>query len=216
MVTEDRKLVEPLRSVTVFAGGFLLVLLLASAILAVTASGSVGGFGHATVCVTQPNISYGVPDPTPPGYPGVTGQPGTTISVDGTLQACASHPTLGQRFLYTLTTLPSALVWAGVLYLLWRLTALARRSGPFTAQTAAVMRLLGWFILIGSVIATSLQGFATDALLRSMLRQPSGFGDMIPTFGSLAVPGLAAVALLTFARFITRGVAMEDEIKGTV
>lgn len=216
MVTENRKLVQPLSTVTAVFGGLLLAGLLVTAVLAVSDLGSMGGFGHASVCVTQPRAIYGVPQPYPPGYPGVTGQPGTTITVNGVLQACAPRPTLRQRFLFTLTTVPGALVWAGILYLLWRLTKSVRRFGPFTTEVAAEMCLLGWFILIGNIVAASVQGFALDELLNSMLRAHSGFSDIIPQINSLFVPGLAAAALLTFAKFITLGVAMDDEIKGTV
>ena len=70
-------------------------------------------------------------------------------------------------------------MWAGVLFLLWRLTRTARRSGPFTAQVAAGLRRLGWFVLIGGPAAAAVQGFAVDALLNSMLRAQNDFGDSI-------------------------------------
>jgi hypothetical protein len=136
--------------------------------------------------------------------------------VNGTLQACASKPSFSQRVWYTLISFPAGLVWSGVLFLLWRLTVVARRFGPFTIQVAARMRLLGWFIIIGGVVAASVGGFATDALLNSMFRGQNTFGDAIPLHVSMAVPVLAAVVLLTFARFIRLGVAMDEEIKGTV
>jgi predicted aminopeptidase len=78
------------------------------------------------------------------------------------------------------------------------------------------MRALGWFILVGSVAAVALQGFAVDALLNSMLRDQNDFADSIPLHGSLFVPVLSTAVLLTFARFIRAGVAMDEEIKGTV
>jgi hypothetical protein len=217
MVTQDDKLVEPLHSTMVFTGTLLLFLMVLIAILAVSGNGgSVGGFGDTTVCATQLHTSYGQSPTDLAGLPGTTVKPGVGLSVNGTLQACAAHPSLGQRFWYTLTTLPASLIWSGVLFLLWRLTVIARRFGPFTIQVAARMRLLGWFTLVGSVVAAAVQGFATDVLLNSMFRDQNAFGDAIPLHVSLAVPVLAAVVLLTFARFIRVGVAMDEEIKGTV
>ena len=61
-----------------------------------------------------------------------------------------------------------------------------------------------------------MQGFAADALLNSLFRAQNDFGDSIPLHVSLAAQALAAVVLLTFARFIRVGVAMDEEIKGTV
>jgi hypothetical protein len=217
MAPQDEKLVEPLYSTVVFIGGLLLFLMLAIAILAVSGHGaSVGGFGDTTVCATQLNTNYGQSTADLAGLPDAAAKPGVDLSVNGTLQGCALNPSFSQRIWYTLTTLPAGLVWSGVLFLLWRLTVVARRFGPFTIQVAARMRLLGWFIIIGGVAAASVQGFATDALLNSMFRGQNTFGDAIPAQVSMAVPVLAAVVLLTFARFVRLGVAMDEEIKGTV
>ena len=144
-------------------------------------------------------------------------EPGASISINGTLQACALHPSLYQRFLYLLTGLPSAVVWAGVLFLLWRLVRTASAHGPFTVSAAAGLRRLGWLIIIGSLAAASAQGAATDALLNTLLRTQNDFGDAVPRMLSvLPVPLLAGAALLTFARIIRQGAAMDEEIKATV
>jgi hypothetical protein len=217
MATQDDKLVEPLHSTIVFIGTLLLFLMVLIAILAVSGHGvSVGGFGDTTICLNQPHTSYGGSPADLAGLPDAAAKPGVDLSLNGTLQACASNPSLGQRIWYTLIALPAGLVWSGILFLLWRLTAVARRFGPFTVQVAARMRLLGWFIVIGSVAAVSVGGLATDALLNSMFRGQNTFGDAIPLHVSLIIPVLAGVVLLTFARFIRVGVAMDEEIKGTV
>lgn len=145
-------------------------------------------------------------------------RPGTSIAINGTLQACAVRPSIGQRVLSSLTTLPGALVWAAVLFLLWRLMRAARRSGPFTVGVAVAMRRLGWLIIAGSAVAGAVQSFATDQLLNTMLRAPSNSGDWINGLihGLLPVPLLVGAALLTFARIVRLGAAMDDEIKATV
>lgn len=127
------------------------------------------------------------------------------------------YPSLYQRLLYTFTALPSVLVWAGVLFLLWRLVRTASLNGPFTMPFAVGMRRLGWFIIIGSLVAASAQGAATDALLNSLLRAQASFGAAVPQFRSvLPVPLIAGAALLTFARIIRLGAAMDEEIQATV
>lgn len=90
-----------------------------------------------------------------------------------TLQACAFHPGISERILYTLTSLPGALVWGSVLFLLWLVIGEARRTGPFTAQVAVAMRRLGWLIIAGSAAAAAVQGFAQDQLLNTMLVAPA-------------------------------------------
>jgi DUF2975 family protein len=217
MTTERRKLTEPLGSVTAFFGSLLLILTAIGAVIAVTGSGSLWGFGHGSICVTQPNTGYGSSDWTT-AHMGVAARPGASLNVNGTLQACAAHPGIGQRTLYTMTTLPGWLLWGSVLFLLWRVIRAARRSGPFTTQAAMAMRRLGWLIIAGSAIAALIQGFAVDQLLNTMLAPPTSYGNLItaPFVALLPVPALAGAALLTFARIIRLGADMDDEIKGTV
>jgi|HubBroStandDraft_3_1064219.scaffolds.fasta_scaffold200241_1 hypothetical protein len=216
MTTERRKLTEPLGSVTAIFGGLLLAFTLIGVILALAGSGTLWGFGHAPICATQPG-TYGSGDWTTSQL-GVTARPGASINVTGALQACAAHPGTGQRALYTLTSLPGWLVWGCVLLLLWRVISAARRTGPFTARTAAAMRWLGWLIIAGSVVAALIQGFALDELLNTMLMPRTSFYNLIfaPLQALLPVPALAGAGLLTFARFIRLGADMDDEIKGTV
>jgi hypothetical protein len=120
--------------------------------------------------------------------------------------------------LYTLLSLPSSLVWMAVLLLLWRVIRAARQTGPFTVQAAVAMRRLGWLIIAGTAVAAAVQGFALDQLLNTMLTPPTAYGDaVLEAFHALLpVPVLAGAALLTFARIIRLGAAMDDEIKATV
>jgi len=87
-------------------------------VFALTGSGSIWGLGHTPICATQPG-TYGPGAWTAAGL-GVTARPGASINVNGALQACASHPDIAQRTLYTLTSLPGWLVWGCLLFLLWR------------------------------------------------------------------------------------------------
>jgi len=216
MTTERRKLTEPLRSVTAIFGGLLLASTVIGVIFTLAGSGSLWGFGHVPICATQPG-TYGSGD-WATAQLGVAARPGASLAVTGALQACASHPGTGQRALYTLTSLPGWLVWGCVLFLLWRVISAARRTGPFTARTAAAMRRLGWLIIAGSVVAALIQGFALDELLNTMLMPRTSFYNLIISTlqALLPVPALAGAALLTFARFIRLGADMDDEIKGTV
>lgn len=215
MTAADGKLTEPLRSVTYLFGGLVLALAAISAITTIAGVGSIGGFGRGPVCVTQPGTGYSGGNWT--AQLGIATQPGASITINGTLQACARHPSLSQRFLYSFTGWPSVLIWAAVLFVLWRLVRTASLNGPFTVPVAAGMRRLGWLVIIGSLAAASAQGAATDALLNTLLKAQNDFGDAVPRFLSvLPVPLLAGAALLTFARLIRLGAAMDEEIQATV
>ncbi len=216
MTSEHQKLTEPLGFVTALFGGLLLLAVAAGIALSVFGRGSIGGFGDASVCVTQPNTVYNGEHWA--SHLGVAARPGTSLSINGTLQACATRPSIGQRVLYSLMSLPSAAAWGAVLFLHWRLMRTAGRAGPFTAGAAATMRRLGWLVIAGSAVAGAVQGFATDQLLNTMLVASSDFGDAISQaiHALLPVPLLAGAALLTFARIIRLGSAMDDEIRATV
>ena len=216
MTTQRPRLTEPLESVVALFGGLLVLAVAAGIVLTLFGSGSLGGFGHATICATRPNTGYGGSDWASQLH--VAARPGASIFVNGTLQACAAHPGVGQRILYTLTSLPGMLVWGSVLFLLWRVIRAARQTGPFTVQVAVAMRRLGWLIIAGSVAAAAVQGFALDQLLNTMLVARDHFGDVIsePVRALLPIPALAGAALLTFARIIRHGADMDDEIQGTV
>ena len=60
----------------------------------------------------------------------------SSVTINGSLQACALHPGISQRILYTLMSLPGALLWGAVLFLLWLVIREARRDGPSTVQAA--------------------------------------------------------------------------------
>lgn len=215
MKTGNRRLTEPLATATMVFGLLLAASLAVAVVATIFGSGSIGGFGHADVCATNSRELIG-------GFPeqhlGIATRPGATLNLNAPIEACTSRPSIGQSILYTLTSLPSLLAWAGVLLLLWRLIAIAERSGPFTPQVAAALRLLGWFILGATTLATAIQGFATDELLNTLLVQHSSLGDTLsaPIHALLPTPALAAAGLLTFARIIRLGTAMDDEIRGTV
>jgi hypothetical protein len=215
MTTRRPRLTEPLESVTALFGTLLLFAVAAGVGFSLFGSGSLGGFGDASICATQPRISYD--GSALAGSADVAIRHGASVSLNNTLQACANHPTIGQRILYTLTTLPGWLVWGAVLFLLWRVIRAARETGPFTAGVAVTMRRLGWLIIAGSVAAAGVQGLALDQLLNTMLTTGNTFADAISEpINALPVPLLAGAALLTFARIIRLGADMDDEIQATV
>jgi hypothetical protein len=202
MTTDQRRLTEPLATTTWAFGLFLAATLAISVVTTIFGTGSIGGFGrYASVCATDPRAGVGVGDSPPPHVDFAATRAGAYPDLTAPVKACARHPGMGQRVPYTLTGTPSLLVWAGVFVLLWRMIRVAGRRGPFSPPVATVMRLLGWFILAGTVAAGAIEGFATDQLLNTMLVQHHDLGDTIlaPIHALLPVPALAGAGLLTFA-----------------
>jgi Protein of unknown function (DUF2975) len=221
MATGNRKLTEPLETTTLFFGSLFAAALILGAVATLAGTGTLGGLGHARVCVTDPNISGGRGDSGASPFTGVyDAKPGARLqSPDAPLSACARHPGFGQHLLYSLTAIPQILQWGGTLFLLWRLLVIAGRSRPFTARAAAAMRVLGWYVIAGAALAAAIEQAATVLLLGSLVAPPpEGIGSVaVAALRALVpVPALAGAALLTFARIVRLGAAMDDELQGTV
>jgi hypothetical protein len=211
---ERRRATEPLATITLTLVGLMAALLLLGVVASILGSGSVGGFGNAQVCAT--NSRTVVSNGRPP-FLAHSVRPGAYLSLNSPVQVCASHPSLGQRVLYTLTQAPAVLVWVAALLLLWRLMRVAARRGPLTLEVAAAMRFLGWFVLIGSVTAILLQGLANQLLLDTMVVHQSDVAGIVDALlHDLPIPLLVGAGLLTFARVIRIGAALDEEMKGTI
>jgi hypothetical protein len=215
MTTDDehRGLTEPLESVTKFFGALMIIAALVGVALFVFDSGSSFGGVPGTVCVTNPGAQYSSGDWNTPF---VTARPGHSVSINGSLEVCADHPTPGEQALSVVAALPAVLFWGGVLFLLWRMMLTARRNGPFTPRVAAAVRRLGWFIIIGSTTAAVVHLIATDTLLTIMTKITNPFPNLILVPLHLPIPVLTGAALLTFARVVNAGAAMDAEIQATI
>ena len=208
---ERDELTEPLASVTRFFGGLMIIAALIGTGYLVFGSGTFGGV-PGFVCVGQPGTEYGGDWSTA----AVTARPGHSISIIGSLQVCADHATAGEQALGVMAALPAVLFWGGVLFLLWRMMVTARRNGPFTPRVAVAVRRLGWFILVGSMAAAVVHLIAVDTLLTVMTKIDSPFPNLLLVPLHLPVPVLIAAALLTFARIVKAGAAMDAEIQATI
>jgi Protein of unknown function (DUF2975) len=218
MTTRNRKLTEPLESTAFAFGSVFAAVLILAVVATLFGTGTFAGLGHAQVCVTDPNV--GGSSGANPFIGTYAAKAGAQLQPpDGPLSACALRPGLGQHLLYSLMTIPQVLLWGGILLLLWRLLVIARRQGPFTVRVAGAMRVLAWYILAGSALAAAIEELATVLLLGSLVApRPEGFDSVAFTAlrALVPVPALAGAALLTFARIVELGVAMDDELQGTV
>jgi hypothetical protein len=213
----DRGLTRPLASVAGLYGRALVLYVAASAYWLSRGFAS-GGGRRGSACVDTGFPAGGG------GGPGHAARAGALLGTTGNIQACALHPGAAQWALFFLTKIPGVALWGLLLLLVWQLVSRAGRTGPFTAQTAASMRRLGWAVVGGSLIAGALGALGADLMTR-MLMTPatySGAGvaaDVLiyaPLRALLPVPALAGAALLTFARITRAAAVMDEEIKATV
>ena len=216
MAAQRPRLTEPLESMTWLFGVWMALVLAAGAVAGWLGSGSVGGFGDASVCETLTNTFDDTG--TSPAGAGISARPGATIDTWGYFHACTANPTVGQRIWYTLIGLPSFIFWACLLWLLWRMLSIARTRGPFAPQMAVALRRLGWFIVAGSAAAAAVHGLALDMVINSLVKPGIGEGDAVfgPIRGLLPVPLIAGAAVLTFARIVSVGQSMDEEIMATI
>jgi hypothetical protein len=210
--SERRGLTEPLESVTTFFGALMIIAALVGVAFLVFSSGGTYGGLPGAVCVTNPGTEYSGDWHTA----AVTAQPGHSVSIIGSLEVCADHATPGEQALGVVAALPAVLFWGGVLFLLWRMMVTARRNGPFTPRVAVAVRRLGWFVIVGSTIAAVIHLIAVDTLLTIMTRIDNPFPNLILVPLHMPVPVLVGAALLTFARIVTVGAAMDAEIQATI
>jgi hypothetical protein len=221
VTTQGRKVTQPLGGVIVVFSALLLAFLALVAVTTLRGSSNILGFGHAFICANAPG-TYG--SNWSVSSFGIAARKGASVQVNGTIQACTGfHPATTQRALYALTSLPSWLIWVSVLFLLVRLLIVARRDGPFTLRTVAIMRRLGWLIIAGTVVAALIEAFAQHELLDTMITQPGTlftflFGLLLtlPFSPMVPVAALAGAGLLTFSRITRLGVDLDHEIQGTV
>jgi len=214
MTSNERSgLTEPLESVTRFFGALMIIAALVGVAFLVFGSGGTYGGLPGNVCVTQPGTSYNSSDWN---NPFVTARPGHSASIIGSVSVCADHASLGEQTLGVVAALPAVLFWGGLLFMLWRIMVTARRNGPFTRRVAVAVRRLGWFIIIGSTAAAVVHLIAIDTLLMVMSKITNPFFNLILVPLHLPIPLLTGAALLTFARIVMAGAAMDAEIQATI
>ncbi len=207
---------QPLRAVTGLYGRFLVLYVAAAAHAAV--GYAAGGVARGSFCVATGFPAGG------PAVRGPMARPGASITEDGTITACALHPGAAQWALYLLTRLPVVVLWASILLLAWRLIRTAERTGPFTPQVSTLMRQLGWTVIGGVMLAAALRQLGVD-VLTGMLMTPRVYSppfiavDVLigtPLRTLFPAAALAGAGLLSFARIIRLGAAMDEEIRATV
>ncbi|MEW2275435.1 DUF2975 domain-containing protein, partial [Streptomyces griseofuscus] len=114
-------------------------------------------------------------------------------------------------------SLPSSLLLLGGLYLLHRFLRGAAREGVYTARTASRLRLVGWWLLAGSLVVEFAQANARAALLAALAKNVDfSAGSVLGMWHFPYLAALTGLGVLTFARITRQGVSMREDLEGLV
>ena len=206
-MTEDRKLLEPLATVV----SVVLRLLMALAAVGVVLKIVHGGWGSGAVCVVDESTTVSMDAE-------VTASLATTSAVmDAVPRYCAKAPGASLHLLNDLGTVPTTVLLLVCLFLLDRLLQGASRDGFYTPQTASRLRLLGWWLLAGSLAAHLIEAVARAAVLADLAQSaPSGVGSWLDMWTTPYLALLVGLGLITFARIARAGSAMRADLEGVV
>ncbi|MFE4328243.1 DUF2975 domain-containing protein [Streptomyces sp. NPDC056831] len=130
---------------------------------------------------------------------------------------CTDHADGAQRLFDFLGGFPSLLLVLGILFLLNRLIQGTSREGVFSAWTVKLLRVAGWWLLLGCLVAEVVEAGARAALLATLAKDytfdaGSWLGSWQPPYALV----FTALGILTFARIMRAGVAMREDLEGTV
>ncbi|HTW01392.1 MAG TPA: hypothetical protein VMF87_13925 [Streptosporangiaceae bacterium] len=129
---------------------------------------------------------------------------------------CAAHPGASQALAAAVAVLPVDLFRLGALYLAMRLAHAVARDGVYTAQTARLLLILGWWLLAGGLGASVAEAFARINLLSELVTGNVDWGQW-PVAWSVSWPvAWIAVGLIVFARVMRTGAGMRADLEGTV
>ncbi|MGW0576356.1 DUF2975 domain-containing protein [Streptomyces sp. NPDC002920] len=205
-----RNLLEPMAGVVTVLCALLAVFLMLKAFAAI-GIGGVFGWGDGSVCATDPHTEGGGDD-----WFSRTMEPRPGVEVSFTPRYCDGSPNGGARLLNTLTELPSSALYVGALFLLYWLIRAARQDGPYTVRAAGRLRLLGWYLTVGSIVCHIIESVAGAALLNSLRaadHRPLLY-DVTQGMPYLAL--LTGIGLLSLARIMRVGTAMREDLEGVI
>ena len=216
-MADDRR--DPVAPISFAVTGIatLVALLIAATLIATMfGSGSILAFGRdAPVCATVQvaRIGYSAGDSANEAHM-LALQP-ATYSVPRTADLCLSHPSVLDRLEASLGGVAQLLLLAGGLLLTGRVIRSVRRIRLFTHELAARTRLLGWFLITGSLLA-GLLDCVSDGLVISNATRNHGWTAGLSGFDMPWTLLLVGCGLLSVAEVFLRAVAMQDDLDTVV
>lgn len=202
------------------AVNFICVLLLVLFALVVPAalfsSGSVLGLGDSEACASTRTglVPYFVADGARPSE-GVEGLRSTGRSYPERLTICNRAPSGLVESAHVADSSTDFVLLAGFLLLTRRLIRTARDNGLFTAPVASRTRTLGWFLLLGSLVAAGVGAVARGIVVSSVVRGVS-WTDAWLDFRASPTLILVGIGVLTVARVLRNAAALQEDVDATI
>ncbi|MBC3842980.1 DUF2975 domain-containing protein [Streptacidiphilus sp. 4-A2] len=213
VIDKVRNPVEPLSTASRGALGAALSVIVLGVVAAIFGSNDVFGFGgNQATCLDVPSALA--------RFHGDGGtllglRSGTTTFAD-TFNVCMTRPSTSERLLLSLTEIPGYLLFIAMAVLVVRFTRTASRDGVYTAPCAQQIRLIGWTLVGGEIIATGVAAIASRTLFDSMASYNGGLQAVLDFWHFPLIIIFVTLGLLTFARIVSLGVRLREENEGTI
>jgi hypothetical protein len=140
--------------------------------------------------------------------------PGATF-IPASLSLCLDDPN-AWRLVYLLTWFPTALILGGFLVLVRVLVSRARSGGLFTPGIARLTAVLGWYVVLGALVASLVEAVATAAIVGRAVPGRFSAGTVQYAWDTPWTALLAGVGVLTIARVLHRATAMRQDLDATI
>jgi hypothetical protein len=170
-------------------------------------------WGNGPVCTSVSDDSI----PTQAYRIAVSGLARGSQATIGNVIMCADQPSASLRLAGLLVSWPSSILFLGFLVQIrGLLKAAARPGGLYSPVTARRLRLLGWLLTSGALVAGIIESAARTAIFLGQIRYP-GLNWFEPGQWQLSLGTLLlGLALITIARVTGVGATMREELDATI
>ncbi|WP_020578800.1 DUF2975 domain-containing protein [Actinopolymorpha alba] len=180
-------------------------------ILGLLVVGALGVFGTGATAAVGDSLSLQLPASAVSGTVEYGLRAGVAIASEQDVTVTVADPSLQQRVVWALTTLPTQVVVAALLALLLRIVRHARHGDPFTPATVRRLRVLAMLALAGGYLGFLIELIAAINLSTTVTTDGAVGFSQLPLHWFLIGSGLLAVA-----EVVKRGYAMRAELETVV
>jgi hypothetical protein len=206
----------PIEFVVTILSGLVVALFVVTIPFTVFGSVSFMGIGDKEACATvrSGTVPYFVADGVTPSE-GVRGLHRDARSWPEDLQICNRDPSVGVKAASVVSMGLDLAMLLGFLWLTRRLIQAVRRERLFAQGTAARARMLGWFLIAGSVFAALIGAVLRGIVVSTAVENVSwtrGLGDFDMPWAVV----IAGLGVITFSRVLRHAIGLQDEVDATI
>ncbi|GAA2301960.1 hypothetical protein GCM10010149_59080 [Nonomuraea roseoviolacea subsp. roseoviolacea] len=197
---------EPIATISKVAFWFVIIVSLGFTVAAIVNGDQVSvlGIGADSVCQDDPSISVD------PQLLQSLAKPDAQMMA-AVMRFCDHTVSAEQALLTVAKSVTDAIFAYGSIYLLWRLIRVATREGAYATAVVRRLRVLGWWLFAGGALSSMIVSVVEYRLRMTLQYNVSYAWPQFPV--SILLTGLGVI---TFARIMRIGVAMREDLEGTV